>query len=388
MHFISLRKSSNNFLLLTLILFVTTCSHYKYQAIDTSGFEDSAHHWYDIFDEDRVINPIENQLRFNENEIEKIADNILLYQKVNGGWAKNFDMQAILNDEQIEALRTDKSILNTTIDNGATHSQLTYLAKVFSNTKNEKYKNGFLKGIEFVLVAQYENGGWPQFYPDTSGYRKYITFNDNAMVGVMNLLQKIVQNDPVYNFIDDTLWDRIKSAYEKGIDAILKCQIVESGIKTAWCQQHDDINFKPQSARIYEKPSICNGESVEIVKLLMREKNPDEKIIEAVQAALNWFEQSEIYGIRLETIQAKEEEFIFHRANYDRIVVEDSSAPRIWARFYELGTHRPIFVGRDGIVKYSMEEIDRDRRTGYGWYTYAPEEAYVLYKEWKKHIKN
>lgn len=35
-----------------------------------------------------------------------------------------------------------------------------------------------------------------------------------------------------------------------------------------------------------------------------------------------------------------------------------------------------------------MKEIDRDRRTGYGWYTYVPEEVYELYKEWEKHIKN
>lgn len=388
MHIISLTRWMNCRLVLIFAASLTIIAQLDQPELETSRFEDGAHHWYDIFDEDRVINPLENQPKYKKNEIEKIGDNILLFQKANGGWAKNFDMQAILNKEQIKALKDDRNTLNTTFDNGATHSQLTYLAEVYSLTKKEKYKEGFLKGIEFVFAAQYENGGWPQFYPDTTGYRKYITFNDNAMVGVMNLLQRIVQNDPVYDFVDIQIRDKIKTAYEKGIDAILNCQIIDNGIKTVWCQQHDNVDFKPQDARIYEKPSICNGESVEIVKLLLREKNPDEKIIEAVETAINWFRESEIYGIRVDRIKAEEEEFIYHRANYDRVVIEDSTAPRIWARFYELGTHKPIFVGRDGIIKYSMKEIDRDRRTGYGWYTYAPEEIYQLHKEWEKDIKN
>ena len=28
-------------------------------------------------------------------------------------------------------------------------------------------------------------------------------------------------------------------------------------------------------------------------------------------------------------------------------MVSDASAPLLWARFYELGTHRPLFLGRD-----------------------------------------
>lgn len=349
---------------------------------DTSRFSDSARHWYRIFDDDRVIEPLPDQQRYETSEIGKIADNILLFQKNNGGWAKNYDMRAILSEEQTKAVKYSKGMENTTFDNGATHAQLTYLAEAYSILKVEKYKEGFLKGLQFVLNAQYKNGGWPQFYPDTSGYHKHITFNDNAMSGIMEMLRAIVSAHPEYNFIDDNLRARISESFQKGIDCILKCQIVENGVKTAWCQQHDHIDLSPQDARTFEKASICNLESSELTKLLMEIDNPDKDIIEAIQSAVKWFKESEIHAIRVKWIESTQEKFIYHSTKYDKIVVEDPDAPRIWARFYELGTHRPIFCGRDGVVHYSMAEVDRDRRTGYGWYNYAPEEVYRIYKKW------
>ena len=163
----------------------------NYKAISIEGFRDSAHHWYDINDDDKIIYPISDQKKYDKSEITKIADNILLFQKNNGGWAKNYDMMAILTEEQKVAVLKAKDETNTTFDNGATHSQIQYLAEAFTETQIEKYKEACIKGIEFTLEAQYDNGGWPQFYPDTSGYRKYITYNDDAMVGTMGVLLSI-----------------------------------------------------------------------------------------------------------------------------------------------------------------------------------------------------
>ena len=41
------------------------------QTIDTSGFSDSAHHWYDIYDEDKLINSLPHRPKYKTNEIEK-----------------------------------------------------------------------------------------------------------------------------------------------------------------------------------------------------------------------------------------------------------------------------------------------------------------------------
>lgn len=352
--------------------------------IDSTEFYDSAHHWYDINDEEKIINPDSLQKRYSSSDIIGIADNILLFQKSNGGWPKNYDMQAILTEEQKSAILKSKDELNTTFDNGATHSQLNYLSMVYSSTKIEKYKGAFLQGIEFVLSAQYKNGGWPQFYPDTSGYRKFITFNDGAMIGIMKLLQKIVTHSKEYSFIEDSLYGKIECAFEKGVECILDCQILEKGELTAWCQQHDNIDFHPQSARTFEPAAICNGESSAIVKFLMSIDNPGERITYSVASAVKWFESSKINGLRVKVIRAPKADFMYHSTEYDKVVVQDSDAPPIWTRFYELETHKPLFCNRDGKVVYSLNEVDRERRTGYAWYVYDPQEVLDLYPAWIK----
>jgi PelA/Pel-15E family pectate lyase len=366
----------------------TSIEENQTKVVDMTEFNDSAHHWYDINDEVKIIEPLPEQKRYGTSEVTEIADNILLFQKSNGGWPKNYDMQAILTEEQKKAVLKTKNDLNTTFDNGATYSQMNYLAKAYSLTKIEKYKDAFLSGIEFVLTAQYDNGGWPQYYPDKKGYRKYITFNDGAMIGIMKLFYKIVNRKEEFSFIQDSLYTKINLAYNKGIECILNCQIEENGKLTAWCQQHDNIDFRPQNARSFEPASICNGESSAVVKFLMSIKNPNERIIKSVTNAVKWFEESKIYGIRVEEIKADKVDYVYHTTDLDRIIVEDSDAKPIWTRFYELGTHKPMFCNRDGKVVYSLEEVERERRTGYAWYIYDPQEVLDSYPAWlKKWVK-
>lgn len=354
--------------------------------IDTLEFFDSAHHWYDIKDTDKIIEPLNDQKHYSAFEYEKIADNILLYQKSNGGWPKNYDMQAVLTGEQKDAVAAAKNILNTCIDNGATISQLNYLAHAFSLSKIESYKNSFIKGIEYLLSAQYNNGGWPQFYPDTSGYRKYITYNDGAMIGVMKLLHKIVNHELEYNFVDAELYNKIVYSFNRGIDCILNTQISESDTLLAWCQQHNQVTYRPEGARTFEPASICNGESYEIVELLMSLKNPDKKIIKAIKSAVHWFEKSKIFGLRVQTVSAPYAEYTYRNSNNDRIVVKDSTAQPVWVRYYQLKTHVPIFCNRDGIIVYSLNEVERERRIGYAWYVYDPQKILDKYSDWLKGI--
>jgi PelA/Pel-15E family pectate lyase len=356
-------------------------------AIDVTGFWDSSHHWYDIRDEDRIIVPLPNQQRYTPNDIKGIADNILVFQKTNGGWPKNYDMLAILTPDQREAVqRSQLDTTSTTFDNGATHSHVLYLAKAYSRTGDDRYKKACLRGLEFVLSAQYPNGGWPQFYPDTSGYRKYITFNDGAMIGVMKVLQAIVQDKPFFSFVNDERRQKVKAAFEKGVSCILNTQIRNNGTLTAWAQQHDNVDYLPRTARSFEPASICNQEGAELVLFLMSLEHPSNEIITSVESAVKWFEKSRILGIRVKTMRALKKEYRYHTTSIDRVVVEDPKAPPIWARFYELGTDRPLFSNREGKPVYSLAEVDRERRTGYIWYTYAPEVVLKNYSAWKKKL--
>jgi PelA/Pel-15E family pectate lyase len=354
-------------------------------SIDVSPFSDSTNHWYGIKDDGNIVNPVENQPKYPVSEITRIADNILLYQRNNGGWPKNYDMQAILTKEQVEKLIQTKDQSHTTFDNSTTYTHVEYLAKVYTVTKIEKYREACLKGIQFMLKAQYTNGGWPQYYPlEPKNYSSHITFNDGAFLGVMETMKKIKDNNPMFSFVAKEMRREVENAYDKGIECILKCQIVSKGRLTAWCQQHDEITLKPAWARAYEMPSICNGESVQIVLFLMNLDHPDKRIVEAVQQAVKWFNESKIYNTRIKTVPAPPEKTPYKINTIDRIVVIDSTAPPIWTRFYEIETEKPLFSDRNSKLLYSMAEVSRERRSGYGWYTYAPQNALDSYPAWQK----
>jgi PelA/Pel-15E family pectate lyase len=318
---------------------------------------------------------------YSTPEAIRIADNLLLYQRDNGGWNKNTDMAKVLTEKEKEQLRSEAEKGGiSTIDNKATFTQMEYLARVYAATRQEKYKTAFLRGMDYLLAAQYENGGWPQFYPIRKGYYEHITFNDGAMIGVMQLLRDVAQNIAPYTFVDRARRKQADQAIKKGVEVILKTQIKVNGSLTAWCAQHDRSNFAPQKARAYELPSLSGGESIGIVKYLMEMEHPGTDVIRAVEGAVSWMEQVKIRGIRLDKVEKP----AMHKG-YDLVVVKDPSAPLLLARFYEIGTNRPMFVGRDGIVRQTLAEIEQERRVGYSWYLKFPQELMEKdYPAWKQ----
>ncbi|MDN3669343.1 pectate lyase [Echinicola jeungdonensis] len=320
---------------------------------------------------------------YGSQEAQRIADNVLLYQNHNGGWVKNIDMAAELSESDKKDLAKEKSNqIGTTIDNGATHTQMRYLAKVFDETKNDKYKEAFLDGLDYLLEAQYENGGWPQFYPIREGYYEHITYNDGAMIGVMQLLKDVAKKKPPYDFVGENKRQAAQKAIDKGLEIILETQVEVDGELTVWCAQHDKDDLSPAKARAYELPSLSGSESVGIVQYLMELEQPDERVITAVESAVDWFESSKVEGIRLEKVNDENSP-----KGYDLVVVEDPEAKPIWGRFYELETQRPIFVGRDGIIKYHLSEIEQERRIGYSFLgNYAGKLLGKDYPEWKAKI--
>lgn len=364
-------------------IFLNAQSKEKNETISTRPFGDGVRHWYGIKDKNNIIDPVPDQPRYDESNYTKIADNMILFQRNNGGWPKNYDMRAILTPEQVNKVVSTKHILHTTFDNSTTYPHIYYLAQVYTATKIDKYKAACLKGLDFILNAQYANGGWPQYYPLEKNYSRYITFNDGAYMGIMNLLQKVIDNNPNFNFIDEAEKGKIAKAYNKGLECILNMQIINQGKLTAWCQQHNEVDLSPAWARAFEPPSICNGESAPIVLFLMSIDHPSEKIINAIQSAVKWFEDSKIYNTKIETFKIESFESKFKTVNHDRRVVIDSTAPPIWTRYYELGTAKPLFCDRNSEFLYSMAEVSVERRNGYAWYTYAPQNVLEKYTEWQ-----
>jgi pectinesterase len=300
-------------------------------------------------------------------EHDAVADNMLLYQRAAGGWPKHIGNEKIdytktLSPAEKAALIDDASMNDATIDNDATSKEIRYLVAAYKRTMNKDYLGAAEKGIRYLLEMQYKNGGFPQFYPDKSLYRSEITYNDNAMVNALNILDDVALGLNGLDVVDGSLKAPSADAVRRGIDCILRTQWKRGGKLTAWCAQYDSRSLYPAKARSYELPSLSGDESVGIVEFLMRVPDPTPEIKNAVNSAVAWFSKVKIEGYR----------FVFVKdgtqpGGVDR-VLQPADGATIWARFYDLDNDEPFFSGRDGVRKKAVAQIEHERRVGYGWY--------------------
>lgn len=318
---------------------------------------------------------------FAQEMSDQVAERMLLFQRDNGGWPQPggdaIDYTKELTSVQQQLLVQNKPKLDATIDDRATTREINYLVRAYQQTQSDRYRKAAERGIRYLLLAQQANGGWAQFYPDSSGYRKQITYNDNAMIDVMWVMQYTAKGMQGFEALDKSLVPLAQQAVERGITCILNTQYIQQGTPTAWCAQHDHHTLLPTSARKFELASISGNESVGILRFLMSLDDPSPEVKEAVRAGVTWLDSVRLQGIAIKTITQPSDE-------KDRVVVADSNST-LWARFYELGTNRPFFCGRDGVKKYALAEIENERRTGYAWYGTWP--AKLLESEYPKWAK-
>lgn len=318
---------------------------------------------------------------FQSDEARRIGDQLLLYQRVTGGWPKNIDMAKPLSDKEREKIAADKHKHNdSTTDNDATTLQIYFLSKLYQATKDVRYRDAFRQGVAYLLSGQYENGGWPQFWPVMRDYQIHITYNDDAMANTMILLRDIAAQKEPYqgDLTDDQLRQQMTKAFNKGIECILNTQIVTDGELTVWCQQHDRETLLPAHARAFELPSYCTMESAMLTRLLMELPNPDERVKKAVHAAMRWFDKYKLTGYKVERTGRP------GSADQNTKLVKDTLAPPMWARFYDLELCEPFVCDRDGVPRRHLEQIGAERRNGYAWYTDRPISLYKRYQKWAK----
>lgn len=329
---------------------------------------------------------IQNPEFYKTAEALRIGDQILLWQRCTGGWPKNIDMAAPLSDEQREKVIADKQRRDdSTTDNNATTLQMMYLARLYQATGEMKYRDGFRKGVEYLLSGQYKNGGWPQFWPEQRGYQVHITYNDNAMVNTMVMIRNMYQGKEPFGgtLCDASLRKRLITAFNKGVECILATQIripspedKSKKVLTIWCQQHDRETLLPAPARAYELPSYTPQESAGIVMLLMEIPNPDKRVKAAVHGAMAWIDKYKLTGLRL--VRRIDE----NKNKDTRLVVDKDAKMPLWARYYDLDNCLPYVCDRDGIPRRNLQDIGEERRNGYSWYSSNPAELYPLYEAW------
>lgn len=307
---------------------------------------------------------------FASTEAKQVAAIMLSYQADAGGWPKNTDTIG-------KAYDGDRAKLQPTFDNKATVDELRFMARMFNATQDATYSKSFDRGLAYIQRAQYPNGGWPQFFPLRKGYSDHITFNDGAMVRVLEFVREVA-TEKTYAFLDVKTREACLKTFDLGIACILKCQIIVGGQPTVWCAQHDAQTLAPAKARSYELASFSGSESVGIVRLLMSLEKPSPEIRASIEGAIAWFETHKVTGLRLETkktlLGAK-----------DLVMVPDAQAPDLWARFYDLRTGTPFVCDRDGVPKPRLAEIGSERRNGYSWFgEYARDLLAKDYPAWRK----
>ncbi|MEP6835097.1 MAG: pectate lyase [Gemmatimonas sp.] len=295
----------------------------------------------------------------------KMADNMVTFQTPSGGWSKHVSFtDGPRQPGQSFFSENDKWQYIATVDNDATTSEIRFVHDASLQHKDKRYESSVIRGVAYLLHAQFPNGCWPQVWPLQGGYHDAATFNDNAIVEVMQLLDDAALGKMTY--VPDSLRAQSAKAVNLAIQCVLQAQVVVHDTLTVWGQQHDPLTLAATSARSYELTSLTSKESASIVDFLMTHTDADPRIPARVHAAISWFEHNKILGYRYEQ-QAG--------------LIADASAPPLWARMSEIGTNTPIFSNRDGVKQYKYDALT-DRRIGYGWYADTPNGTLKRYAKW------
>ncbi|MGI4866647.1 MAG: pectate lyase [Janthinobacterium lividum] len=312
------------------------------------------------------------------------AEKMLAFQRSIGGWPKavndvKVDYRRPMSEADLKAARRDAGREDATIDNNATTREITYLVTAFKTTQNPAYRQAAENGIRYLLKMQQPSGGFPQYYPESNLYRAQITYNDNAMIKALTVLKAVAQKKEDFALVDPALVAPAQKAVDKGVQCILKTQYVQHGKLTVWCAQHDRVTLLPCKARAFELASLSGDESVGITEFLMSLDNPSPEVRRAIAAAVAWFEASKIPNTAIADITDPQQP-----KGRDRVLVA-SPGSTLWARFYDLDTNQPIYVGRDGVKHARLADIENERRTGYVYAATWPEKLLNRdYPKWQQ----
>ncbi len=278
------------------------------------------------------------------------ADIILSYQLSNGAWGKNIDYNSVSAGNG----GSDSG----TIDNGATITEMVYLAELYKNGSNTKHRDAVRRAANFIVSSQYSTGALPQFYPLKGGYADHGTFNDNAMARALTVLDFAANKRAPFDtdVFSDSDRAKFKTAVSKGVDFILKSQWKQNGVLTAWCAQHGANDYLPKPARAYELESLSGSESAGVIAFLMTQPQTAQ-IQAAVKAGLNWFNSPKTYLA----------DYTYDSSKASTNPIVPKSGSKMWYRFYDLNTNRGFFSDRDGSKFYDITQMSEERRTGYSW---------------------
>ena len=281
------------------------------RAVALNGFEDAIHHWRNVHGG--------KYPRYAPEQVAQIADNLLLYQREDGGWIENQDPARILDAAERTRFQEESRKAGGSFDNRNIYTQVEYLASAYAATGDVRYRDASLQGIEFILTHQDQKcGGWPHTVPATQRYHPYITIADDVTSGVLTTLRKVAGDTHRFGFLDAPLRKRMTRTVERGEACLLRLQVRQNGKLAGWAGQYDDATLQPAQGRDFELPAIAAQESAGVVRYLMSIPDPSPAIVAAIDGAVDWFRRVEIKGWKIETLDAPLEQYRYHASSKDR----------------------------------------------------------------------
>jgi PelA/Pel-15E family pectate lyase len=322
---------------------------------------------------------------YGSPEALRVVENILSFQTAAGGWGKNADRNGPPRRPgepwvpPEPGQRADAWHYVGTIDNGATTTEMRFLARVqgqAGGATREAARAAFLKGLRYLLNAQYPNGGFPQVYPLQGGYHDAVTLNDDAMVRVVELLREIGEGQGDYAFVPPALAAEARGAVERAIGMFLATQQTHGGTRTGWGQQYDALSLALAGARNFEPAALASAESASVLLFLMRLPDPPPAVREAVHAGVAWLRTAALRDLAWQS-----------GGQDGRRLLPSPGAREIWSRYYDALTLKPVFGDRDRTVHDDVNELQAERRNGYAWFGTSPARAIERYAAWLKELR-
>ena len=286
------------------------------------------------------------------------ADALIRGQLRSGGWDNKIEFDPATRKKY--AYRAEPSgggngRNTTTLDDDKTQSVIRFLMQLDAELQfsDDRLHEAVTYALQTLLRAQYPCGAWPQRfdgrnqpydrdeYPVISAsvpdawsrshpgkkYAGFYTLNDNTIADVMTTLLD------AWEIYDQP---RYRDAAIKGGDFLLLAQLPQP--QPGWAQQYDR-RMQPAWARKFEPPAVTGGESQGVMRTLI-----------------------ELYRRTAGSID-RAERFLAPIGPAIRYYRDSLRADGRLARFYELGTNRPLYFTKD----YQLTYDDSDMPTHYAF---------------------
>ena len=270
---------------------------------------------------------------------------LLSVQLHSGGWTNRMEFDPVERKRYAYMLDGEpgkKARNYSTLDDNTTQSALLFLMRLDAalDFADSDIHNATLRGLESVLKAQFANGGWPQVYDGPADRETYPSVKarfpekwSRTYTGHNNYWRHPTTNDGLFEDLLPVLFEaavvyrdkRYHEAALAGGEFLLRAQLPLP--QPGWAQQYNE-RMEPVWARKFEPPAVTGGEARGILETLMvlYERTKDPRWLEPLPVALDYYESCRLPDGRL-------------------------------ARFYEMGTNKPLFFDREYALTYGDDDL-------------------------------